>query len=232
VKQNKRKGSKPVKLTETAPQEKDWQSFKIPKLNASVPSDTDSVGSTPQNLRVLTPNSTPGNLFSENESSDSDEQSTSTLNAFQISSETMPSTSSDVRVSHVGYKTPVQKTKHTPNHKPKSRKYRRKQHALREIKAQQKSVENCIKLAPFRRLVREITQNLNKNEYLCGDPSQIRFQSEAILCLREGAEIYLTHMFDMANRAAIHARRVTIMPRDIDLIRLISSYRWALNHER
>ena len=69
-----------------------------------------------------------------------------------------------------------------------------------------------IRKLPFQRLVREITQDFK---------TDLRFQSAAILCLQEVAEAYLVRLFDDANLCAIHAKRVTIMPKDILLARRI-----------
>lgn len=45
--------------------------------------------------------------------------------------------------------------------------------------------------------------------------------SQAIAALQEAAEAYLVQLFENANLCAIHAKRVTIMPRDIELTRRI-----------
>ena len=45
----------------------------------------------------------------------------------------------------------------------------------------------------------------------------IRFQSSAILALQESAEAYLVALFEDTNLCAIHAHRVTIMPKDLAL---------------
>lgn len=56
------------------------------------------------------------------------------------------------------------------------------------------------------------------NDY--GD-SGLRWQSSALLALQEATEAYLVHLFEDANLCAIHAKRVTIMTRDIQLARRI-----------
>lgn len=85
--------------------------------------------------------------------------------------------------------------------------------ALREIRRYQKSTELLIRKLPFQRLVREITQdNFNFDK---------RFQGSAILALQEAAESYLVQLFEDTNFMAIHAKRVTIMQRDIQLARRI-----------
>lgn len=85
--------------------------------------------------------------------------------------------------------------------------------ALREIRKYQKSTELLIRKLPFQRLVREIAQDT----YGEG----LRFQSAAIGALQEACEAYLTSLFEDTNMCAIHAKRVTIMPRDIQLARRI-----------
>jgi histone H3 len=47
--------------------------------------------------------------------------------------------------------------------------------------------------------------------------SDLRFQSHAVLALQEAAEAYLVGLFEDTNLCAIHAKRVTIMPKDVQL---------------
>ena len=84
--------------------------------------------------------------------------------------------------------------------------------ALREIRHYQKSSALLIRKLPFQRLVREIAQDFK---------SDLRFQAVAILCLQEAAEAYLVGLFEDTNLCAIHAKRVTITPRDLQLARRI-----------
>ena len=81
--------------------------------------------------------------------------------------------------------------------------------ALREIRKYQRSTEHVLKRRPFQNLVREITQTLSKNEY--------RFQTSALLALQEAAEAYLVGLFEDVNRCAIHAKRVTVLAKDMQL---------------
>jgi histone H3 len=55
--------------------------------------------------------------------------------------------------------------------------------------------------------------------------TDLRFQSSAVLALQEAAEAYLVGLFEDTNLAAIHAKRVTIMPKDIQLARRIRGER-------
>ena len=96
----------------------------------------------------------------------------------------------------------------------KAKKVRRGIVALREIRRYQKSSELLMLKLPFQRLVREIEQQ----EFTGKD---FRFQSSAIMALQEAAEAYLVGMFADVNIAAIHAKRVTIMPKDFVLTRVI-----------
>ena len=88
--------------------------------------------------------------------------------------------------------------------------------ALRDIRKYQKSTDLLIRKLPFQRLVREIAQDFKQD---------LRFQSTAILALQEAAEAYLVSLFEDTNLCAIHARRVTIMPRDLQLARRIRGER-------
>jgi histone H3 len=88
--------------------------------------------------------------------------------------------------------------------------------ALREIRKYQKSTDVLIPRLPFQRLVREITQDLKKD---------LRFQSPALQALQEAGEAYLVGLFEDANLCAIHANRVTIMPKDIQLSRRLRGER-------
>jgi histone H3 len=94
----------------------------------------------------------------------------------------------------------------------KSHRYKPGTVALREIRKLQKSTELLIRRLPFQRLVRELAQDFRND---------LRFQSSAVLALQEAAEAYLVTLFEDTNLCAIHAKRVTIMPKDIQLARRI-----------
>ena len=98
----------------------------------------------------------------------------------------------------------------------KSHRYRPGTVALREIRKYQKSTELLIRKLPFQRLVREIAQDFK---------TDLRFQGTAILALQEAAESYLVGLFEDTNLCAIHAKRVTIMPKDIQLARRLRGER-------
>ncbi|KAI3955979.1 hypothetical protein MKW98_006339, partial [Papaver atlanticum] len=79
-----------------------------------------------------------------------------------------------------------------------------------------KSTELWIRKLPFQRLVREIAQDFK---------TDLWFQSHAVLVLQEAAEAYLVGLFEDTNLCAIHAKQVTIMPKDIQLARRIRGER-------
>ena len=81
--------------------------------------------------------------------------------------------------------------------------------ALADIRRYQKSTELLIKRLPFQRLVREIVMNQ------CGEG--FRFQVGSLSALQEAAESFLVGIFEDTNLCSIHARRVTIMPKDVQL---------------
>ena len=85
--------------------------------------------------------------------------------------------------------------------------------ALREIRRHQKSTDLLLRKLPFQRLIREITQDLTKKPF--------RFQATGLLALQESSESYLTTLMEDTNLCAIHAKRVTIMPKDMQLARRI-----------
>ena len=94
----------------------------------------------------------------------------------------------------------------TPNRK--GRRYRPGSVALREIRKYQKTTNLLIRKLPFQRLVREIALDFK---------SDLRFQSSALWALHEASESFLTGLMEHTNWAAIHAKRVTIMPKDMKL---------------
>ena len=91
----------------------------------------------------------------------------------------------------------------------------------------------CSAKKPFARLVREITsdvmpEDVKKNlKQKAGstDPPEIRFQGSALIALQEATEAYLVRLLEDANLTAIHAKRVTVMPKDLQLARKIRGKR-------
>jgi histone H3 len=101
----------------------------------------------------------------------------------------------------------------SPKRTPTQRRYRPGERALREIRFYQKSTDLMIRKLPFARLVREVQTYFFRKEY--------RWQAEAMLALQEAAEAHLVSLFEDAYLCTIHAKRVTLMPKDLQLARRI-----------
>ena len=91
----------------------------------------------------------------------------------------------------------------------KTRKYQPGTVALWEIWWFQKSIKLLIKKLPFSWLVHEIALEVGKYD--------LHFQGSTIICLQEAAEAYLVGLMEDANLSTMHAKWVTIMPKDIQL---------------
>jgi len=98
----------------------------------------------------------------------------------------------------------------------KPHRYRPGTVALREIRRYQKSTDLLIPKMPFQKLIREITQGKKRE-----DGTEWRWQGTAILASHTAAEDYLTVQLEDANVCALHTKRCTVMPKDIQLVRRI-----------
>lgn len=109
----------------------------------------------------------------------------------------------------------ARKSTAAPDRGPQRRRIRYKpgQLALKTIRSLQNTTDLLIPKTRFHRLVREITQKYSDEPIL--------YQVAALSALQEAAEAYLTYLFEDTNLCCVHARRVTIMPRDIQLARRI-----------
>lgn len=90
----------------------------------------------------------------------------------------------------------------------RSRRWRPGTVALREIRKYQSTTDVLIARAPFRRLVKEIVSNLKES---------IRMQSSALEAVQEATEGYIVNLLCDANLCTIHAKRVTLFPKDLQL---------------
>ena len=88
--------------------------------------------------------------------------------------------------------------------------------ALREIRRYQKSTDLLIRKLPFQQLLSEIAQHFT---------TDLRFQSSAVMALQKASEAYLVGLYEDTYLCAIHAKRMTIMPEDIQLARRIRGER-------
>jgi len=94
----------------------------------------------------------------------------------------------------------------------KFKRYRSGHKALSEIRKFQKSTDLLIHRLPFARLVKEITLNFHHS---------LQWQSIAIEAIQHACEDYIIGLMEDANLSAIHAKRVTIMPKDLHLAQRI-----------
>ena len=90
----------------------------------------------------------------------------------------------------------------------KQRKTQRGMQTLKEIQKYQKGADLLIQRLLFQRLVREITQKRREG---------LRFQSAVVLALQETGEAFLVGLLEQTSLCAIHAKWITIMPKDIQL---------------
>ncbi|TVY44345.1 histone H3-like centromeric protein hH3v [Lachnellula occidentalis] len=109
----------------------------------------------------------------------------------------------------------------------KKRRYRPGTLALKEIRRYQSSTELLMRKLPFSRLVGTASRG---DDTIPGANGTYRFvkllsiyarQERAIQALQEASEAFLVHLFEDTNLCAIHAKRVTIMQKDIQLARRI-----------
>ncbi|CAB9523506.1 Histone H3 [Seminavis robusta] len=131
--------------------------------------------------------------------------------------------------------------------------YRPGTRALLEIRKYQKSTDLLIRKAPFQRLVRQIAKTFKEDLRFQstavlalqvktvsivglerGGLVQSLLDATASHCLllpkpffrtQEASEAYLIGLFEDTNLCAIHAKRVTIMPKDMQLARRIRGER-------
>nr|XP_004669415.1 histone H3-like centromeric protein A [Jaculus jaculus] len=95
-----------------------------------------------------------------------------------------------------------------------SQRHRRRNVWLKEIRKLQKSTDLLIRKRPFSLLVREICAKFTRGVDLF-------WQAQALLALQEAAEAFLVHLFEDSYLLSIHARRVTLFPKDVQLARRI-----------
>lgn len=89
--------------------------------------------------------------------------------------------------------------------------------ALRQVKAAQKGTSLLVQKAPFARLVREVAET---------HKAGLRFQSSAIAAIQESTEAFVISLLSDSNLTALHAGRVTAMPRDLQLVRRLRGERF------
>ncbi|CAI8598221.1 unnamed protein product [Vicia faba] len=111
------------------------------------------------------------------------------------------------------------RVKQTPRHARETQEKKKRRNkpgtvALREIRKMQKTFKLIIPYAPFVRVVREITNQVSS--------LVTRWTPGALISLQEAAEDCLVRMFEAGWLCALHAKRVTLMKKDIELTRRLT----------
>jgi len=118
----------------------------------------------------------------------------------------------------------IQSGKYTHPLKSKKRRSKPGVKALREIKLYQKTTDNLIPKLPFQRCVREVVSNLgNPSNFGIATSSAntdtLRMTPAALFALQEAAEQYLIDYIADSYLLTIHAKRQTIMPTDMRVVK-------------
>lgn len=104
--------------------------------------------------------------------------------------------------------------------KIKPYKYRPGTVSLREIRRFQKSTDTLIPKISFGRVAKEVAQDMAQEIHMDHgklSKDNVRFQTTALAAVQEAAEAFIVNQMEETNLCAIHAKRVTIQPKDMDL---------------
>jgi histone H3 len=147
--------------------------------------------------------------FNRNQSSDSSDSNESNSDLSQLTHSTHKS--NDLKSQSTRYRSPKKSSRNQNLKASNNLKW------IREIRRYQKMVEFLIPRLSFQRLIRDICAEVYpKND--------LRWQAVALEALQEASEAFLVTLFEDTNLCAIHAHRVTIMPRDMQLARRVSRH--------
>jgi histone H3 len=151
--------------------------------------------------------------FNRNQSSDSSESFSDSNESNSGLSQLTHSThkSNDLKSQSTRYRSPKKSSRNQKLKASRNLKW------IREIRRYQKMVEFLIPRLPFQRLIRDICVEVNPKV-------DLRWQAVALEALQEASEAFLVTLFEDTNLCAIHAHRVTIMPRDMQLARRVSRH--------
>ena len=94
----------------------------------------------------------------------------------------------------------------------RKRRFRVGTQALRQIRTYQKSTEMLVRKLPFQRLVRHLVEKRNP---------KVRMQTAALYVMQQATEAFVVSLFEDTNLCAIHAKRVTVMQKDLQLAKRI-----------
>ncbi|KAM7071542.1 histone H3-like centromeric protein A [Acridotheres tristis] len=99
-----------------------------------------------------------------------------------------------------------------PSFRPRARRRRPGQRVLQEIRRYQSTTRLLLRPGPFARLVRELCLLFTRGV-------DYRWQRMALLALQEAAEAFVVRLLEDAYLCSLHARRVTLFPKDLQLAR-------------
>jgi len=102
----------------------------------------------------------------------------------------------------------------TTSNQRKKNKRKQGTKALMEIRFYQNNSFRIIPRLPFSRLVREIMAQVATPDY--------RIQARALDALHESTEAFVVRYLEEANLCAIHGKRVTLMPKDMQLVKQLN----------
>lgn len=97
--------------------------------------------------------------------------------------------------------------------------------ALRNIRKYQKTTNLLLPKLTFQRLVREIVTATSSGRALEYKGEKIRYEEDFFIALQTLCENYLIELFKDANLVAINSDRLTVSPKDINLVRRIKGER-------
>ena len=104
----------------------------------------------------------------------------------------------------------------------KKRRWRPGTVALREIRKYQRNTDLLIRKAPVKRVCKSLLEQM----YDVGAfPYGVKIGKETYNALQEATEAYMTHLYEDTNLEAIHAKRITVNPNDIQIARRIRGER-------
>ena len=98
-------------------------------------------------------------------------------------------------------------------HSPRPKRFRPTTRWVSEIRKFQRTTNLLIRKLPFLRLVKEITTEVNAHNF--------RWSANAVEALQEASEAYIVKLIEDGLLCSIHARRVTLMQKDLQLAQRI-----------
>lgn len=98
--------------------------------------------------------------------------------------------------------------------------------ALRQIRQYQKTTDFLMRKGPLQRIIREKLAALSEKRALAWTDKTkpclpLRIRKGCLPLLQEATERYIVELYEDAYKTSLHAKRITLMDRDIDLLQSI-----------